>query len=177
MNLAGTAHLAAPPDSVFAAICDPATLLSIIPGARSVERAPDGAYRGLLVLRLPGAVGEYRTTVRLGDSDPPHRTRLDGSVEGSMGAVRGHADLTLQPEASGTFLSYRGAGTIDGPLARLDSGFVERLAQTLIGQGLRALDLRLAAAAAAPTRSNTPALPATSTTTATTAPSSTEDPE
>ena len=36
----------------------------------------------------------------------------------------------------------RGAATIDGPLARLDSRFAERLAESLIAQGLRALDAR-----------------------------------
>jgi hypothetical protein len=41
-------------------------------------------------------------------------------------------------------MDYEGSAVIDGPLARLDSRFAERLAESLIGQGLRALDQRLA---------------------------------
>ena len=41
-------------------------------------------------------------------------------------------------------MDYRGTGVIGGPLARLDSRFAERLAESLIAQGLRALDARLA---------------------------------
>ena len=41
-------------------------------------------------------------------------------------------------------MDYEGSGTISGPLARLDSRFAERLAESLITQGLRALDARLA---------------------------------
>jgi carbon monoxide dehydrogenase subunit G len=61
-----------------------------------------------------------------------------------MGAIAGRADFTLAEADGGTAMDYSGSGTIDGPLARLDSRFAERLAESLIAQGLRALDLRLA---------------------------------
>jgi carbon monoxide dehydrogenase subunit G len=67
--------------------------------------------------------------------------------------VTGRADLVLAeapaiagagPGTAGTELTWRGTARIDGPLARLDSRFAERLADSLISQGLRALDARLA---------------------------------
>lgn len=145
MKLAGTHRFAASREAVFAAICDPSVLLAVIPGAEAVEQTGPDTYEGRISLRLPGAVGSYRTHVRLVDADPPARAGLDGRVEGSMGSVTGRADLELTDAAGpGTDLAWRGTARIDGPLARLDSRFAERLADSLISQGLRALDARLA---------------------------------
>ncbi len=144
MNIAGSHRFDAAREAVFAAICDPATLLAVIPGCEAVERVATDEYEGRIALRLPGAVGMYRTRVRLVDTQPPERSGLDGRVEGAMGSIVGRADFVLQDTEPGTAMEYRGTARIDGPLARLDSRFAERLAQSLISQGLRALDARLA---------------------------------
>jgi carbon monoxide dehydrogenase subunit G len=61
-----------------------------------------------------------------------------------MGTIEGSARFALAEDGGGTQLDYEGSGTVTGPLARLDSRFAERLAESLIAQGLRALDQRLA---------------------------------
>ena len=144
MNLAGSFAFHASRERVFAAICDPGVLMAVIPGCEAVEQVSPDEYEGRIVLRLPGAVGSYRTHVRLVDTAAPERSGMDGRVEGSMGSISGHADFVLADAAGGTAMTYRGTATILGPLARLDSGFAERLAESLIGQGLKALDRRLA---------------------------------
>jgi carbon monoxide dehydrogenase subunit G len=144
MNIHGTHHLRAAPAIVFAAICDPASLLAVIPGCDELTRVADDEYEGRITLRLPGVVGRYQTHVRLVDPRPPEHAGLEGRVAGAMGTLRGTATFELRPKDGGTDLDYAGAGTIDGPLARLDARFAERLAESLIGQGLRALDARLA---------------------------------
>lgn len=144
MNVRGSHRFAAPRATVFEAICDPSTLLAVIPGCESVERVATDTYEGRITLRLPGAVGSYRTRVRLVDSVPPERSGLHGRIDGPMGSIDGTADFELREADGGTAMDYRGSGRIDGPLARLDSRFAERLAESLIDQGLRALDARLA---------------------------------
>ena len=144
MNIAGSHRCAAPREEVFAALRDPGALLAVIPGCEAVDEVAQDEYEGRITLRLPGAVGSYRTHVRLVDVDPPARCRLEGRVEGVMGTITGHAEFTLADAAPGTAMSYRGAGSIGGPLARLDGAIAERLAQSLINQGLAALDHRLA---------------------------------
>lgn len=144
MNLRGTHHLAAAPAAVYAGICDPASLFAVIPGCEQLQRVADDEYVGRITLRLPGAVGRYRTYARLVDARPPVHAGLEGRVEGVMGAIRGTATFDLRSNGGGTDLEYAAAGTIEGPLARLDSRFVERLAESLISQGIRALEARLA---------------------------------
>jgi uncharacterized protein len=144
VNITGTHAFAAPRARVFAAIQDPRELMAVIPGCQSVEQTSPDAYEGRIVLRLPGAVGTYRTHVRLVDVTSPERAGLEGRVEGSMGMITGRADFTLADlPGGGTHMDYAGTGRIDGPLARLDGGIAERLATSLIDQGLRALDGRL----------------------------------
>lgn len=144
MRVAGTVELAAPRERVFAAICDPATLLAVVPGCEAVERVADDRYEGRIVLRLPGFAGTCRTEVRLVDPVPPEGAGLDGAVEGAIGTIRGHADFRLADDGGHTSMRYDGTAVIQGPLARLDSRFAERLAEGLITKGLRALDARLA---------------------------------
>ena len=148
MNIRGTFHFDAQREDVFRAICDPGVLLEVIPGCDAVERVSADAYEGRITLRLPGAVGSYRTSVRLVDADPPNCSGMEGSVEGAMGSIRGRAEFALDDTGAGTEMEYHGHGVIQGPLARLDSSFAERLAESLIAQGLRALDTRLANEAA-----------------------------
>jgi carbon monoxide dehydrogenase subunit G len=144
VRIQGSHRFTAPPEAVFAAVRDPAVLLAVIPGCEQVAEVAPDEYEGRILLRLPGAIGSYRTHVRLVDVEPPVRAGLEGRVEGAMGTVDGRADFVLAPAGTGTAMDYRGDGRIAGPLARLDSRFAERLAGSLIDQGLRALDARLA---------------------------------
>ncbi len=145
MNVRGSSTLAAPRTAVFAAICDPNVLLGIIPGCREIEQVADAEYRGVISLRLPGVVGRYRTVVRLVDADAPRYGRLEGEVEGALGSIKGQATFRLTEADGRTTIDYEGQALIDGPLARLDARFVEGLAGSLVGQGLRNLDSRLQA--------------------------------
>jgi carbon monoxide dehydrogenase subunit G len=143
VKIRGSRTLGAPRAAVFDAICDPTTLLGIIPGCREIERINETEYRGRLSLRLPGMVGSYETTVRLVETDPPSLGRLDGEVVGALGSITGSAQFRLTESGRGTTVDYEGTAVIGGPLARLDSRFVEGLARSLIDQGMRNLDARL----------------------------------
>jgi 2-furoyl-CoA dehydrogenase large subunit len=150
VNVHGSRTLAAGRDAVFAAILDPTVLLAVIPGCSEIERVDATTYRARIALRLPGIVGSWRTTVRLSDIDAPNAATLHGQLDGTLGSIRGDASFRLTEDGGRTTVEYDGHATIDGPLARLDSRFVEGLAGSLIGQGLADLDRRLAAATPTP---------------------------
>ncbi len=146
MNIRGSRTLDAPRAAVFAAICDPTTLLAVIPGCREIEQVGANEYRGRIALRLPGIVGSYRTVVRLVDADEPSYGQLEGEVSGAPGSIKGRASFRLTESGRGTTIDYDGSAVISGPLARLDGRFVEGLAGALIDQGLGTLNSRLASA-------------------------------
>ena len=143
MNIRGSRMLDAPRAVVFAAICDPDTLLGVIPGCREIEQVGDAEYRGQISLRLPGVVGTYRTVVRLVEADPPSYGQLEGELVGTLGSIKGRASFRLAEAEGRTTVDYDGRAVIGGPLARLDSRFVEGLAGSLIDQGLGNLNSRL----------------------------------
>ncbi len=145
MIVRGSHHFTAPREAVFNALRDPRALLAVIPDCEAVEQVAPDEYEGRITLRLPGAAGSYRTHVRLVDVVPPARCGLDGRVEGAMGTITGRASFELADAEPGTAMSYSGSGVLGGPLARLDGGIAARLVQSLIGQGLAALDRGLAA--------------------------------
>jgi len=143
MNIRGTQTVGAPRATVFAAICDPDVLLRVIPGCREITRTGETEYRGRIALRLPGVVGTYSTVVRLLDVEPPVAGWLEGEVEGALGTINGSATFRLSESEPGTTIEYDGRARIGGPLARLDSRFVEGIVGSLVAQGLRNLDASL----------------------------------
>ena len=145
MKVGGRVTLDAPPDAVFAAICDPAALLEVIPGCQDLRRVSADEYRGRIALRLPAIVGSYETAVRLVAADPATGGELEGRIDGAAGSIAGHATFRLAPADGGTLVEYEGAGVVSGPLARLDSRFLEGVAGSLIDEGLARLGRRLRA--------------------------------
>lgn len=143
MKIRGSRTLDAPRQAVFAAILDPNTLLEVIPGCSEIERIGDAEYRGKISMRLPGFAGSYRTVVRLVDAEEPSSGQLEGEVVGALGSIKGRATFRLTEDGDRTTVEYDGQATIGGPLARLDSRFVEGLAGSLINQGLDNLASRL----------------------------------
>ncbi len=143
MNIRGSRTLDAPRSAVFDAIMDPDVLLAVIPGCDEIERIDDAEFHGRISLRLPGVVGTYRTVVRVAEADRPSAGTLEGTVVGTLGTIEGHATFRLTDADGRTTVDYDGTATIGGPLARLDSRFVEGLAGSLVGQGLDRLDARL----------------------------------
>ncbi|HXR27110.1 MAG TPA: carbon monoxide dehydrogenase subunit G [Candidatus Baltobacteraceae bacterium] len=145
MKVSGSATLDASPETVFGAICDPGALLEVIPGCQEIHQVSADEYRGRIAIRLPAVVGTYDTVVRLVRADPPTSGELEGRLEGRVGTISGRATFNLHAEGGGTVVDYSGSGVVSGPLARLDSRFLEGFARSLVNEGLTRLGRRLAA--------------------------------
>lgn len=152
MNVSGRSTLDAPREAVFAAICDAGALLEVIPGCQAIHQVSAAEYRGRITIRLPAIVGAYDTLVRFIESDPPAYGAFEGRVEGKVGTIVGRAAFRLREDDGRTVVEYEGSGVVSGPLARLDSRFIEGLARSLIDEGLARLGTRLAAVTVKPAR-------------------------
>lgn len=139
MNVRGRTAVNAPREAVFAAICDPGALLEVIPGCLEINEVSAGEYRGRIEIRLPAIVGTYDARVRLVQADPASYGLLEGRVEGKAGMIEGRASFRLAEDGGKTVVDYEGTAVVSGPLARLDSRFIEGVAASLIDQGLARL--------------------------------------
>ncbi len=146
MRVSGRATVDAPRDEVFAAICDPGALLDVIPGCEDVRRVSDTEYVARIALRLAAIAGSFDTVVRLTAAEPPSFGAFEGRVEGRPGSLAGHASFSLTELEGRTTVDYEGEGVVGGPLARLDSRFLEGIVAHLIDEGLARLGRRLARA-------------------------------
>ena len=143
MKVSGHSTLPAPREAVFAAICDPSALLAVIPGCQEIRQVAPDEYHGRITMRLPAMVGSYDTVVRMVDTDPPAAGALEGRAVGKIGSLVGRATFHLTEDGGSTVIDYEGTGVVSGPLARLDSRFIEGLARSLINEGLARLGRRL----------------------------------
>ena len=140
MKVAGSYILDGTREYIWPLIHDPASLVTFIPGCEQLEQISSDEYRGQVRIRLPAVGGAYTTYVKLIERDEPNYCCFAGEVNGSAGSVSGTASFRLKAMDAQTLLEYEGQALISGPLARLDSRFVEGIAQTLIKQGLAKLN-------------------------------------
>lgn len=143
MKVSGSQTVEAPREAVFAAICDPHMLLEVIPGCQDIIQVSDNEYRARIALRLPAIVGTYDTTVKLVRAEAPVFGELEGRMVGSAGTIAGRAVFHLAQVLDETRVEYVGSAIISGPLARLDSRFVEGFAKSIVSEGLARLGERL----------------------------------
>jgi carbon monoxide dehydrogenase subunit G len=140
MKVAGSYILDGTRECIWPLIYDPASLITFIPGCEQLEQVSPDEYRGQVRIRLPAVGGAYTTYVNLVEREEPNYCCFAGEVNGAAGSVRGTASFRLKAMEARTLLEYEGQALIAGPLARLDSRFVEGVAQTLIKQGLSRLN-------------------------------------
>ncbi len=140
MKVAGSYILDNARERIWPLIYDPASLITFIPGCEQLEQISPDEYRGQVHIRLPAVGGSYTTYVKFMERDEPNYCCFTGEVSGTAGSVSGTASFRLKAMDAQTLLEYEGQALISGPLARLDSRFVEGVAQTLIKQGLAKLN-------------------------------------
>jgi uncharacterized protein len=150
VRFTGGRTFSAPRAAVFDAIHDPTVLLACIPGCAAAERVSPTEYRARLALQVAAIGGSYELRVRVVDADRPAACRLEGRLDGRSGTITGRATIALaeldgegdvavtagRGDDAGCRLAYVADARIEGPLAWLDTGLVERLAQRVLAQGL-----------------------------------------
>jgi hypothetical protein len=149
MKITGVYTLRAPSECVWPIIFDPVQLMGLIPGCEQMEADGPDLYHGAITLRLPAITGTYRTSIAILEQREPEYCRMQGEAAGPGGGVKGQAAFTLSEADGGTLVQYDGDALISGPLAGMNSRFVEGVAQQLIKQGLARLDAQAVAAMSA----------------------------
>ncbi len=135
MDLTGAKTVAAPPDTVWAALIDPEFLRRLIPGCERMTGSPETGY-DITVARKVGGM-EARLTGRfvLSEVEPARGCLLTGEGQGGgAGHARGTARIRLRPEGNGTRLSWDITAELGGRLSAIPD-FVVRLAANRVAEG------------------------------------------
>lgn len=134
MELNGEMRIAAPRQTVWDALNDPAVLSRCIEGVETLERTADAEGRTRFDGKMNAKVGPVRATfaggVTVTEPDPPHRYVLVGEGKGGVaGFAKGQAAVVLVDDGGATLLTYAVTSSVGGKLAQLGSRLIEGTAK------------------------------------------------
>ena len=135
MKLTGENRINASPEEVWRALNDPEILKQAIPGCDTLEKLSDTAFKATVTTKIGPVQAKFNGEVELQDLDPPNGYTISGKGSGGVaGNARGSAKVKLEPDGTGTKLSYDVDAQVTGKLAQLGSRLIDSTAKMLAGQ-------------------------------------------
>jgi 2-furoyl-CoA dehydrogenase large subunit len=131
---AGAVSVPAPPEQVWAALLDPESLRTLLPGCEALKRVGENEYRARLSIGIGPVRGRYEAYLRLFDLDPPRALKLGGEGIGALGSASGEGAVALAAEGGGTRIAYRYSAAIAGKVAAVGGRMLDGAARMLIAQ-------------------------------------------
>ncbi|MFN6979734.1 MAG: CoxG family protein [Gemmobacter sp.] len=132
MQLADTRDIAAPPETVWAALFDPEVLRACVPGCESMTGSPDDGFEAVVVQKVGPVSARFTGVVKLSDIDPGRGCTISGEGKGgAAGFAKGSAKVTLEPVEAGTRLGYTVEAHVGGKLAQLGSRIIDGFARKM----------------------------------------------
>lgn len=135
MKLNGENYINASPEEVWRALNDPAILKQAIPGCDTLEKISETQMKATVTTKIGPVQAKFTGEVELHDMNPPKGYTISGKGSGGVaGNARGSAKVKLEPEGSGTRLTYDVDAQVTGKLAQLGSRLIDSTAKMLAGQ-------------------------------------------
>jgi carbon monoxide dehydrogenase subunit G len=108
MNLQGSVDIAAPRETVWAALNDPEVLKACIPGCQSLDKTSDTGFEAVVKQKVGPVSATFTGVVELTDLNPPESYRIGGEGKGgAAGFAKGGAAVRLEEiEGGATRLHY-----------------------------------------------------------------------
>lgn len=140
MKVNGTAVLHATPDTVFAALNDPAVLTATIPGCDSLTPLGDDRYAMVVTAGVAAIKGTYSGEVALTDQQAPSSFVLRAKGSGAPGTVDTTVVVTLVEQDGGTLLTYAADAAVGGMVGGVGQRMLSGVAKKMAGQFFSAVD-------------------------------------
>ncbi len=134
MQMSDTRTIAAPPETVWAALFDPAVLQASVPGCESLTGSAEDGFEAIVTQKVGPVKATFKGVVTMQDVVEGESCRLVGEGKGgAAGFAKGAAHVRLSPTGDGqTELHYEVDAKVGGKLAQLGSrivdGFAKRMA-------------------------------------------------
>ena len=134
MTMSGEYELAAPPQTVWEKLNDPAMLKACIPGCEQLDKTSDTEFQAVATVKIGPVKAKFKGKVTLSDLDPTNGYKISGQGDGGVaGFAKGGATLKLTPKNGGTLLSYNVDAQIGGKLAQLGQRLINGAAKKVAG--------------------------------------------
>ena len=135
MQLSDFRDIAAPPETVWAAILNPEVLKACIPGCEIMTGSPEAGYEAVVVQKVGPVSARFTGLVKLSDIIVGEAVTISGEGKGGpAGYAKGGAKVTLAAEGDGTRLSYVVDANVGGKMAQLGSRIIDGFAKKLADQ-------------------------------------------
>jgi uncharacterized protein len=147
MNMQGEERIAAPVDTVWAALNDPEVLKACIPGCETLEKKSATHLAATVGLKLGPVKAKFTGEVQLKNLKPPHSYTIQGEGKGGIaGFAKGGADVTLTADGNETILGYTVNADVGGKIAQLGSRLIDSTAKKLATQFFSSFNARVSGA-------------------------------
>jgi hypothetical protein len=132
MDMTGEYRIAAPRETVWAALNDPDVLRSCIAGCETLDKTSDTEFTAKVKAKVGPVSASFAGKVNLTDIDPPNGYRISGEGEGGVaGFAKGGAVVKLEDVEGGTKLTYDVEAQIGGKLAQLGGRLINGVAKKM----------------------------------------------
>jgi len=132
MDMTGERRIAAPRQTVWEALNDPAALKASIPGCESLEKTSDTDMKATASVKIGPISARFTGKVQLLDLDPPSSYRIEGEGQGGVaGFAKGGAVVRLADDGDGTLLSYEVKAQVGGKIAQLGARLIDATAKQM----------------------------------------------
>lgn len=132
MKLAEERHIAADPATVWAAVLDAEVLKQCVPGCESLTGNPTDGFEAVVVQKVGPVKARFTGVVTLSDIVEGKSLRITGEGKGGVaGFAKGGAYVTMEPEGTGTKLTYDVDASVGGKIAQLGSRIIDGFAKNL----------------------------------------------
>ena len=151
MDMTGERRIAAPRQTVWQALNDPAVLRDSIPGCEKLEKLSDTEMTATAAVKVGPMSGRFSGKVLLADIDPPNGYTISGEGQGGvLGFAKGGAAVRLSDDGGATLLSYEVHAQVGGKLAQLGARLIDATAKNMADAFFDGFSARVASEASAP---------------------------
>jgi carbon monoxide dehydrogenase subunit G len=147
MEFSGTQTIAAPRETVWAALNDPAVLQACVPGCESFSARSEDEYEAVVQAAVGPVKARFKGSLTLSERRANEGYRIAGKGEGGVagfGKMQAVVTLADAPEAGATVLSYDATADVGGKLAQVGSRLVASVANRMADEFFKRFSEQLA---------------------------------
>jgi uncharacterized protein len=132
MKLNDSREIRAEPAIVWQAILDPDVLKACIPGCQSMVGSVADGYEAVVKQKVGPVSATFTGLVQLSDIIEGRQVRISGEGKGGVaGFAKGGANVSFEPTAEGTRLTYDVEASVGGKIAQLGSRIIDGFAKKM----------------------------------------------